>query len=152
MDQEQGARLKSVIENLGVFRHLTISQASRILRICKQTKYSVGQTVYQEGAESGEMLILLSGKLRAINSEGTILGEIQPGGTTGEMGLLTGRKRVATVQTLQPSRGFTIGRNDLLSVLKSDDTLRIKVLENMVDILCQRIEGANNQIETYAKK
>jgi len=152
MDQEQGARLKSVIENLDVFRHLTISQASRILKICKQTKYSVGQTVYQEGAESGEMLILLFGRLRAISSSGTILGEIQPGDTTGEMGLLTGRKRVATVQALEPSRGFTIGRSDLWSVLKSDDTLRIKVLENMVGILCKRIEGANNQIETYAKK
>ena len=98
------------------------------------------------------MLILLFGRLRAISSSGTILGEIQPGDTTGEMGLLTGRKRVAIVQALELSRGFTIGRSDLWSLLKSDDTLRIKVLENMVGILCKRIEGANHQIETYAKK
>jgi CRP-like cAMP-binding protein len=153
MDVEQGARLKSVIENLAVFRWLTIPQAARILKLCEQRRYRVGMTVYEEGSASEEMLILLSGHLRAINCSGTVLGEIHPGDTTGEMSLLTGRiTRVATVIALENSHGFTIGRSELWAVLKSNDALRIKVLENMVDVLCQKIEGANHQVETYAKK
>ena len=97
------------------------------------------------------MLIVLSGRLRAVNSSGTILGDILPGDTTGGMGLLTGN-RIATVMALEESNGFVIGRSDLWPLLKSNDVLRIKVLENMVDLLCQRIEAANDQIEIYARK
>ena len=68
------------------------------------------------------------------------------------MGALTGRQRAATVVALEKSAGFNIKREDLDRVMKNNESLRIKILENMVGILCDRIEGANNQIETYAKK
>ena len=98
------------------------------------------------------MFLLLQGKLRAINESGDVLGDIFPGGTTGEMGALTGRQRAATVVALESCASFKIQRDDLDRLMKSNEGLRIKILENMVGILCDRIEGANDQIENYAKK
>ena len=53
---------------------------------------------------------------------------------------------------VEKSDGFTIGRNELKRLLKPNVSLRTRILENTVGILCAGIEGANDQIENYAKR
>ncbi len=152
MERDQAERIKSIIDQVGAFRYLTIGEAGQILKLCQPAGYRPNEMVYKKGDTSDGMFILLQGKLRAINESGDVLGDIHPGGTTGEMGALTGRHRAATVVALEKSAGFKIQRDDLDRLMKSSESLRIKILENMVGILCDRIEGANDQIESYAKK
>lgn len=152
MEREQAERIKSIIDQVGAFRYLTIAEAGKILRLCQPQSYRNNEIVYKKGEASDGMFILLQGKLSAINDSGDVLGDIHPGGTTGEMGALTGRHRAATVVALDKSVGFKIKREELERVMKNNESLRLKILENMVGILCDRIEGANDQIESYAKK
>ena len=152
MERDQAERIKSIIEQVGAFRHLTIGEAGMILRLCQPQSYRNNEIVYKKGDPSDGMFFLLQGKLRAINDSGDVLGDIHPGGTTGEMGALTGRKRAATVVALDKSMGFQIKRVDLDRLMEIHESLRLKILENMVGILCDRVEGANDQIENYAKK
>ena len=144
--------LSRLSSRLGAFRYLTLGEAGLILRLCQPKSFRSKEIVYKKGDSSDGMFILLQGKLRAINESGDVWGDIFPGGTTGEMGALTGRQRVATVVALESCAGFKIQRDDLDRLMKSNEGLRIKILENMVGILCDRIEGANDQIENYAKK
>jgi len=79
-----------------------------------------------------------------------MLGEILPGTTIGEMGVLTGSPRSATAVSVEDSGGFAIEGTALMRLLDSDDEIRTKVLWNVVRILADRLIGANRQIETYA--
>ncbi len=68
------------------------------------------------------------------------------------MGVLTGKVRSATVTALVESSGFAVARKDLLALFRTDQELRVKMMENVVDLLCDRLAGANVQIEDYAAK
>jgi len=68
------------------------------------TQLSAGEVLFREGDEADSMYVVVSGRLRATRREdGQILpvGEITRGETVGEMALLTGGKRSATVQAMR---------------------------------------------------
>ena len=70
----------------------------------KWTQLSAGQILFREGDEGGSMYVVLSGRLRATRQEdgrSHLVGEITRGETVGEMALLTGGKRSATVQAMR---------------------------------------------------
>ncbi len=151
MDREQLQRMKSVIEKVRVFKRFTMTEAQRLLKLCQYKSFAASEVIYRMGEPSREMLVLIQGKLQAINESGTVLGEILPGTTTGEMGVLTGQPRSATIVAMEKSAGFVITKPDLDTLLRDED-IRLKVYENMVEMFCERLSGANVQIENYAKK
>ena len=151
LEQEQAQRVRAVIEKVRVFRRLSVGEAAQLIKFCQLKSYGQNQMVYRAGDPSDEMLILLQGRLSVINESGTVLGYIEPGTTTGEMGVLTDQPRSATILATENSSGFVIKKNDLRKLLR-DDGLRLKVYENMVGILCERLASANLQMETYASK
>ena len=152
MDRDQTQQLKSIIERVTVFRNLNITEARYLLKLCHPKAYRQNELIYRAGEPSTEMLILLQGKLKVVGGSGTVLGEILPGTTIGEMGVLTGCPRSATIIALEKSAGFVIEKSPLERLLLSDQDIRVKVLENIVRILCERLIGANTQIENYAEK
>jgi len=151
LEREQAQRVKTIVEKVRVFRRFSIAEAQRMVKLCTYKTYGASELIYRIGEPSKEMLILLSGRLNALNNEGTVLGEILPGTTTGEMGVLTGEPRSASILAAEKSAGFVITKPDMETFLR-DDTVRLKVFENMVDLLCKRLTGANLQIENYAKR
>ena len=88
----------------------------------------------------------------AVNTAGTTLGEILPGSTTGEMGVLTGLPRSARVIVAEDAAGFVIKKSQLDALMRSDVDVRTKVLENIIELLCERVMGANTQIENFAEQ
>ncbi len=134
-----------------MFKRLTMSEAQRVLKFCEYRAYGQSELIYRIGEPGDEMLILVQGRLRATNESGATLGEVFPGSTTGEMGVFTGQARSANIVALEKSAGFVIRRGDLETLLR-DQVLRLKIYENMVEILCERLMGANIQVENYAKQ
>lgn len=65
---------------------------------------SAGETLFREGDEADAMYVVVSGRLRATREEEgklRVIGEIARGETVGEMALLTGGSRSATVQAMR---------------------------------------------------
>jgi len=68
------------------------------------TQLSAGETLFREGDEADSMYVVVSGRLRATrqkDGQTRIVGEIARGETVGEMALLTGGKRSATVEAMR---------------------------------------------------
>lgn len=68
------------------------------------TQLSAGETLFREGDEADAMYVVVSGRLKATRKEDgrTILvGEVARGETVGEMALLTGGKRSASVEAMR---------------------------------------------------
>jgi len=65
---------------------------------------SAGEVLFREGDEADSMYVVVSGRLRATRQEDgetRVVGEITRGETVGEMALLTGGKRSATVEAMR---------------------------------------------------
>lgn len=150
MEQENASRLRTIVERVSIFRRMTLWEADAILKVCEYRAYPKGELVYRAGSPSDEMLILLQGGLVATSESGTVLGRIEPGTTTGEMGLLTHSARSANVVAEKQSAGFVLKRIDLMRLFGQNERLKMKVYENLVNLLCARLQEANVKIDTQS--
>ncbi|MBT3603191.1 MAG: hypothetical protein HN521_09010, partial [Candidatus Latescibacteria bacterium] len=69
-----------------------------------------------------------------------------------EMGVFTGQPRSATVIATQQSVGFSMSKQDLQNTLKAHQDMHVKILQNVVTLLSERLGTADEYIENYAGK
>ena len=146
MNQQQ-YRLIQIIQKIEVFNGLEVEEVQQMLRFCRPQSFESNQQIYTAGEPSTDMLILLQGQLVVTSKSGKVLGEVLPGASVGEMGVLTGHPRAASVVASGKSGGIVIDRSSLNSLLESSPVIRAKVLQKMVDILSERLVETNGRIE-----
>lgn len=151
MNEAQLKQLVATIQKLAIFRGLVPAELRRLLRICRLRRYEEGQQVYQKGAPSDEMLILIQGSLAALSPVGTELAEMGPGMTIGEMGLFAGQPRSADIVARQPGMGFEIRRAELDALLKTEREMLVKVQQNVIRMLAERLQETNVKLDRYGE-
>jgi CRP-like cAMP-binding protein len=92
------------------------------------------------------MLVLITGKLKAVSREGKDLAEIEPGNSIGEMGVFTNHRRSATIVAVEKSLALSMEKRFLDAMLKEDVGMRASKLQNVVDLLSERLADANKHI------
>lgn len=118
-------------------------------------------TVFNEGDASDSLFYLLSGSV-SVTREGKQLATItQPGTFLGEMGVLRGQPRSATVVTLTDSKFYAFPVHRLESLLQ-DKNLAMKFLRTMADridstsreniTLARQNEEERNRVENFRKQ
>ena len=144
--------LEQIINKMRVFRGFSPRDLQGLLKLCHFKNFEPKEQIYTAGDPSDEMLILVKGKLIAVSATGAVLGEILPGASTGEMGVFTGQPRSANVLSTAATVGVVIRKPELDALLDRDWAMRCKVLENIIQLLSERLIEANIQIERFAKK
>ncbi|MFT5378514.1 MAG: CRP-like cAMP-binding protein [Candidatus Latescibacterota bacterium] len=151
MNQQQH-RLLQVLRKISVFKGLELEHIQRLLRVGTSKVYSVGENIYLTGEPSLEMMVLLQGRLVVTNQGGDILGEIKPGTSTGEMGVFTGQPRSANISAAERSVAVVFKKAGLDTVLASNMTMRLRILDNMVALLSERLNAANKQNDKLLRR
>ena len=149
MNEAQLKQLVAVVQRLAIFRGLVPAELQRLLHICRLDRYEAGQQVYRKGAPSDEMLILIQGSLSVLSPVGTELAEIGPGMTIGEMGLFAEQPRSADIVAKQPGMGFEIRKPELDALLKVNREMLIKVQQNVIRMLAERLQETNVKLDRY---
>ena len=108
-------------------------------------RFPKGHKIFVEGEASGEMYILLSGKLDII-SKGVNVGSIdQPGSYVGEMSVLLGDRRSATVVVKQDVRVLKIPEKEIIEFLTHAPELALKLSR----MLASRLKTTNTSFAAY---
>mgnify|MGYP003309871845 CR=1 FL=1 len=95
------------------------------------------------------MYILLSSEVCIVTFEGMKVAAILPVTTVGEMGLITGHPRSATVEVTRPSAIFIIQKVQFDAALKDDEDMHAKVHKAIIDILASKLTNDNVRIRDY---
>jgi small-conductance mechanosensitive channel len=95
--------------------------------------YSDGETVIRQGDAGDELFIVNEGEVAILVGK-TEVARLGSGKFFGEMSLLTGEKRTATVTSCGPARLFVIGSADMKELLEQDPTLA----EHLAEVLARR--------------
>lgn len=141
--------LTQLIAEIPFFRDLAPPQVKQILPLFRRIQVQAGQVLFEEGAESQEMYLLLSGRL-SVKTRRVDLGEILAVGVVGEMGVITGQPRSATVVASEDSRLFAIRKIGLDILLSKNTDIGMQVYRNLSRILCDRLAANNIRLEDYA--
>ena len=92
--------------------------------------------------------ILISGQLSIVTGEGIRVATIFPV-NTGEMGVITGEPRSATVEASKQSNIFVVRKAAFDGMLSDDGDMRATVYKNIIDVLSVKLNNDNVRLRDH---
>jgi predicted acylesterase/phospholipase RssA/CRP-like cAMP-binding protein len=101
-------RLWMALNHSDVFKHLDVSALEELETRLELVPLYSGEVVMREGESGSDMFVVVSGRLRVVNTGAhgaeVIVAELGPGETVGEMAIISGEARSATVYAVRDSQ------------------------------------------------
>jgi type IV pilus assembly protein PilB len=144
------AEIDQVVEFLRkvkLFAELSQDSLAKLGSCLKTTEFPPGEVILREGAPGVSMYIVKSGvvevrKKDAVTGIDFLVSQLGEGSAVGEMSLLTGKPRSATVTTVQPTVVLTLTRADFRNLLTQYPEISI----GLTKILAERLEHSIGQV------
>ena len=106
-----------------------------------------GTVLFREGELGRDMFIIQKGKVQVRKKVGTtekVLAELSDGEFFGEMALLMGMDRSATVEVMEDSKILVVSPDTFESLLKGNIEIALKMLKKMAS----RLRALDERLET----
>jgi len=118
------ARLKAV----PLFAHCNAKQIQFIATQVEDMDFAAGRVLCTEGQSGGDFFVLLSGAAD-VTRKGRRIARMAPGDFFGEIAVIDGGPRTATVTTTEPSRCLVLGPRQFQNVLHQDTDIAHSVMK-----------------------
>jgi CRP-like cAMP-binding protein len=118
--QQEHQQTKVILESDALFGCLASEQLDRLIGGSRRVHFGRGERIIEQGAEGASMFVLLQGEAAVwISQNGTMVrvGGLRAGDCFGEMSLLTGEKRTATVRAEVDCEVIEISKPAMAAVL-----------------------------------
>ena len=113
-DLDERVRL---LQGIWLFSTCTDDELGRIAALAEPREAETGDELTRQGEEGVEFFVIVEGDASAA-VDGDEVGTIGPGGFFGEMALIDGGERVATVTATSPLKLLVLGRHDFNEMLE----------------------------------
>ncbi len=144
----------SVIEHLrrlDVFAGLSDEDLLQVATISKPRRLAAGQVIFEEGADGDELMVILNGCVRVSLNTRLPQGNIVPstinmlyaGQSFGEMVLLGGATRSATITAVDPCTLLVIRERDFANLCECNPRIGYRVMRNMASDLAYKLRSSN---------
>jgi CRP-like cAMP-binding protein len=140
------------LRNVSIFEELPERDLVKIAKLGTRKKYPKESVILMEDESGSALFVIVDGKVKVsrIDDEGreVILSILGPSDVFGEMALLDGLKRSATVSALTETEVFLLYRDDFLNLLHQHPQIAISLLRE----LTMRLRKADLQIKSLSLK
>ncbi len=133
---------RSVLAESALFANLAPEALDRLASIARVRAVRSGEPLFSEGEPADQLYIVATGRLRAQRGDGTVIGFIGRLEPIGEVGMLSGEQRTATVRAIRDSVLIGIPRAPLMDFLTGYPSALIAITR----ILIQRLTQNQRQI------
>lgn len=123
-----------------LFRGLDPEDIKKIFHKGWTERVVQGDALFYKGTTGNSMYVVLSGKLGVFDGE-QLLAALSVGATVGEMSLLNGEARTATVKALEDTMVFRMDENTFKRLLSKK--VAVQMLLNMSATLSKRLADTN---------
>ena len=129
-DTVDGTDLRRLSE-LELFAGADREQLGAIARRSMAIEVDEGRELVREGCEAREFVVILDG-YAAVTISGVPISYLGAGSCFGEMSLIDGTRRSATVTAASPMRLIVVTREDFLDLLAQEPSFCLRVLRMVV--------------------
>jgi CRP-like cAMP-binding protein len=123
---------EEALRNVQLFSQLTSKDITRLGRAVVERSYKKGETIVKEGEQAVAFFIVIDGKVEVSQSAGSkkaqVLNTLGPNATFGEMALLDGGPRAATVKALDDTKCLVLSRWDFVAELQTNPHMAVAML------------------------
>lgn len=141
--------LVQILKKIPVFEGLSPSQLQLLLSICHSRVLAAEDVVCQSDTPSDEMYILLAGEMAVTTAEGVTVAQVSPVTTVGEMGVITGQPRSATITASAPSRILVVRKDAFARVLAENKAMEARVMRNFVTLMSSKVTDDNIRLREH---
>jgi NTE family protein len=134
--------LQDILSTIPIFSFLGRDEITAVQSLFVESTHQKGEYVCREGEEGDTFHIILDGELEVIvgqDDSARVLSILKKGDFFGEMALLQGGKRTASVVVARRARLVTLDRSSFNSLFLKNP----KALEYFTRVLCKRVANAN---------
>jgi CRP/FNR family cyclic AMP-dependent transcriptional regulator len=129
-----------------IFEALSEEETSAIMQMARMVNHPARHTVFQEGEPGDHLLVVMNGRVKVslVSPDGkeAILSILEAGDMFGEMALLDGEPRSATITTMEKSSFLVLWRRDFLPFLERNPQVALKLLA----ALSKRLRATNDMV------
>jgi CRP/FNR family cyclic AMP-dependent transcriptional regulator len=121
-----------LLRGVHLFAGLSDGDLRRIEQLTDEVEVPTGTVLTQEGRFGHEFFVIVDGAVR-VEHEGRTLSRLGPGDFLGEIALVDGRPRSATVTTEEPTRLLVLAQREFHTLLESYPKIQLQVLRALAE-------------------
>src|SRR5919204_401082 len=139
-------QLVQFLKNVKLFAELSPDSLAKLGTCLKTAEFPPAEVIVREGAPGVSMYIIKAGLVEVRKKDPAtgidfLVAQLSEGAAVGEMSLLTGKPRSATVTTVQPTVVFTLTRADFRNLLTQHPEISL----GLARIMAERLEDRTKQ-------
>jgi CRP/FNR family cyclic AMP-dependent transcriptional regulator len=143
---------QEVLKKVILFKYLSPSELDSLASRLQRREVAKGTVIFKEGSDGQEMFLITKGEMEISitrNESKLVLAELGESSFFGEMALITDKPRTATVMALVDSEAYVLSKSEFQGLLVKEPQLMARLLMAMAEVLSQRIQATNENLETY---
>jgi CRP-like cAMP-binding protein len=145
--------IRTVLKKIPIFSKLSRRELDAVERILHRRKYKSGESVFCQNDPSAGMYIILDGTVRVIfEPTNEVLAELGHGDFFGELALIDDTPRSATVVAQTDCDMLAFFRSDLLDLIQRKPRLGLKITEQLMAVVSERLRRSNEQVQEMRKE
>ena len=124
-------RAREALAGVPLFASLPARHLRRVADLCEEQRFMAGATIVRAGDIGDTFYVILEGEARVVDRAGRTLSRLLPGDFFGEISLLDGGARTATVLAETPMALLKIDRAGVARIVKEDPGVGLRMLEEL---------------------
>ena len=130
-----------LLQNIPLFSRLSQRQLNTVAKYADVVERRKGAVLAKQGAQGMEAILIVDGRAR-VEGDGKAIAELGPGDVVGEMSVIDGKPRSATVIAETPMNLLVLHRRDFVSLMETVPGLQRQLLVT----LCERVRQADQAL------
>jgi CRP-like cAMP-binding protein len=116
-----------LLKRVPLFERCSQRELGQIAMLADEVDLPAARELTSEGSRGFEFIVLVQGEADVVR-QGRVVNELGPGDFVGEIALVTGQPRTATVKTRGPSRILVVTASGFRSLMHDVPAIQDKVL------------------------
>jgi CRP-like cAMP-binding protein len=116
-----------LLRRVPLFERCSKRELGQIAMLADELDLPAARNLTREGASGWEFIILVEGEADVV-SNGRVVNKLGPGDFVGEIALITGRPRTATVRTQGPSKVLVLAASGFRMLMREVPSIQDKIL------------------------
>jgi CRP-like cAMP-binding protein len=155
--RQENKELIGLLAKCALLRHLPPDEIERLLPCVRERHLGEGETLFRAGDPGDALYIVARGRIKVLaanaqgGSEGRLLAELGEGSAVGEMALLSGGVRTATVRAAGETDLLEIGKADFAALIAADPRIAEAVDRLSHERAVSNLSAGGTDAATWAK-
>jgi CRP/FNR family transcriptional regulator, cyclic AMP receptor protein len=128
---DAGKRWASVLESIPLFAAVPKRQLRRIAALTREARYRRGTVIVRAGERGDDFFVILDGAASVVRPRGLPSIPLGPGSHFGEMALIDGEARSATVVAETDVHCLRLSRGPFLRLVRSEPAVAVVLLRHL---------------------